>query len=212
MVEVLLAFILSTNGGRMADFNKAYQPTVMIWEKWGLENVPGDYGGLTFAGISKTYHPEITDLWDNIEAAEKARTAVERFYRKLWETINGDRIQSNDVAAQIFQGYVHCWDRSAKWAQEICNEKGNAGLVIDGIIGDKSVIAINRIPPAVFKEAYFRKQMDFYRSRRVRATIAKQNLEQKRYSTDAEKKALEQEVSQLKFIQGWENRAIYFAR
>jgi hypothetical protein len=54
--------------------------------------------------------------------------------------------------------------------------------------------------------------MDFYRSRRVKATIAKQNLEQKRYSTDAEKKALKQEADQLLFIQGWENRAIYFAR
>jgi len=69
----------------MADFNDAYEKTILNEGGYKLHNVPDDRGGQTYAGIARRYHPnwpgwryiDSNDL-DNPELTKQVRA----FYKE----------------------------------------------------------------------------------------------------------------------------------
>ena len=92
-----------------------------------------------------------------------------------------DKITDDRVALSIFDWAVNSGGRGIKKAQIVANKFG-ANLVIDGIIGNKTLEAINAIDPETFLKEYHDMQRAFYKNLAAR------------------------DSSQEGFLKGWLNR------
>ena len=122
----------------MADYEKAFA-RLMEEEGINLSNRKADRGGLTFAGISRKYHPKWTG-WSYIDVgATPPLDLVRAFYREVyWTMIRGEQINSQRVAEVLFSQCVNNEDAGIKIMQHI------VGVIADGKVGQKTVAAINR--------------------------------------------------------------------
>ena len=75
-----------------------------------------------------------------------------------------DKILDDKVALSIFGWAVNSGRRGIKKAQIVANKFG-ANLVIDGIIGNKTLEALNAADPEKFLEVYHNLQRIYYRSK-----------------------------------------------
>jgi lysozyme family protein len=144
-----------------------------------LHTVPGDRGGMTYAGVARKFHPDWPG-WRYIdEGATPPTDLVREFYRReFWSRLNCDAMPER-IAASIFDFGVNAGTRTAaKLAQAV------AGVESDGVIGRKTIAALLDMEPAVFEAAY---------------AIAKV----KRYA-----EIVSRDRSQGKFLLGWLNRTL----
>lgn len=176
----------------MADFKKAL---IKLFEiefnnnpKLALHEVSGDSGGLTYKGIAKNKNKNwagwsiIEKLKNNADALEKNKELqnhVEDFYRlNYWIPIRGDKINSQEVAENIFLFGVNAGLKVAiKIAQRIVNVSD------DGILGLKTLLAINKYNPEEFCQNYTALEKEYYKD------IVSKN------------------PSLAKFLKGWDKRA-----
>lgn len=140
----------------MANFKQSKMKTLK-WEG-GYCDVPGDNGGLTFAGVAENFwcdkYPGIfSRLKEIIEqtngvakeinkiafADETFLNEIEKFYvDNFWNQIKGDDIQDQSKAEALFDYAVNSGvARAVKHAQEVC------AVSIDGKVGPKTIEAIN---------------------------------------------------------------------
>ena len=126
----------------MADFEKAFS-RLMAEEGIGLSDVPGDRGGLTFAGITRKNHPK-WEGWRWIDSGETPPTQLVRdfYHQYYWMPVHGDKIQSQPVAEALFSQFVNMGSTAIKLMQACVN------VIQDGKIGPKTLAAINRYPEA----------------------------------------------------------------
>ncbi len=123
----------------MAEFKPAFEHTVGI--EGGYVNDPVDPGGETKYGICRRSYP-------NIDIAALTLAAAEEIYKRdYWDQLRLDEIDDQAIAAELFDSAVNCGVRSAGlWLQQSLNlvggHNGN-GLMADGIIGSKSLTAVN---------------------------------------------------------------------
>lgn len=175
----------------MADLQKALKK---LWkaefsdvpEKM-LHTVSGDSGGMTYKGVSRNNNPAwegwaFVDANPNAEMLEHntvLQDKVEQFYHlHFWNKIKGDSIAYQAVAEEIFLSAVNIgYKKAVMLAQEISFVK------IDGIFGNKTLLAVNSISPAVFCEKYTELEIKYYEA------------------------IVERKPSQKKFIKGWVARA-----
>lgn len=144
-----------------------------------LHNVPGDRGGMTYAGIARKFNPNWPG-WTDIDNGRTPKTSdVREFYRvNYWEPISGDSLPQ-PIAQTIFDFAVNAGVKTAaKLAQAV------VGMAPDGVIGPKSIAALSQIDPGQFILLY---------------TIAKI----KRYAD-----ICNNDRSQSKFLLGWINRTL----
>ncbi len=128
----------------MADFKIAMAKTAPFEGGWN--HVKGDNGGETYKGIARKFYPDWAG-WAIIDSHkplkhntiikdERLDNLVDEFYiTKKWLKLGGIAIQA--VANQIFDFTVNS-GRGAKIVQ------GLLGVAQDGIIGAKTIEAINR--------------------------------------------------------------------
>ena len=124
----------------MATFNLAIEPLLDI-EK-GFNDIPNDRGGPTNFGISlkwcrQAINPSATT--DDIRNLTRAR-AIEMYRERFWKF---DAINSQEVANKIFEMAVHASGATPFIVQKSLNYVSKAGLLVDGIFGPKTVMAIN---------------------------------------------------------------------
>lgn len=164
----------------MADFAPAFERMVLDEGGFKLHKVPGDRGGVTYAGITRKNWPNWPG-WACIDRGETPPTQLVRdFYRKeYWAKYRCDEITSQRVASCIFNFGVNTSPGVAEKLAQIV-----AGVSPDGVIGPISVAAINSIAPEVFIAQYTLAKIARYRD-----IVAKDR-------------------SQLKFLLGWINRAL----
>ncbi len=152
----------------MAEFEKAL-PRVKEFE--GLySNDEADSGGETVLGCSRNNFPNLA-LWaivdgfksqpnfpHNMKNDESILEAVGKWYKSdFWDKVHGDEIINQDVAYNIFDFAVNAGvSRGVKTAQRI------VGVDADGIIGAKSITAINAFDPAEFIRQYKETRASFY--------------------------------------------------
>jgi lysozyme family protein len=166
----------------MADFNQAFQKVLRDEGGFKLTDIPGDRGGMTYAGIARKANPEWAgwNLVDHKEFGEILTEMVRKFYKSgYWDRIRGDDIANQSVAENIFNFGVNTGvGVAAKLAQLI------VGVAPDGIIGQKTVEKLNTVDPEAFKKAYALAKIARY------ADICNRNK------------------TQSKFLLGWLNRTL----
>lgn len=128
----------------MAKFDPAFEKMILNEGGYKLHEVKGDRGGLTYAGIAQNFHPKWTG-WGIINLRDMNNpdltSHVFEFYKeKFWDRIKGDEIESQEMAATIFDFAVNAGVRTAsKLAQIIVS------AAPDGIIGEISVQLLNDV-------------------------------------------------------------------
>jgi lysozyme family protein len=138
----------------MADLQKALEK-LAPWE-WknpknpdpgGYTDLKSDLGGPTRWGITEKtarehgYTGDMKDL--------PYEFAAEVYRKSYWDTFSMDKVLDQDIANQVFQAGVN--QGTARWKvylQQACNSllPGYAKLLaVDGVIGPKSIDAINQV-------------------------------------------------------------------
>jgi lysozyme family protein len=121
-----------------ADFGPAFKKVIGL--ESGYVNDPNDPGGETMWGISKRQYPNV-DI-KNLEL-EHARAIYKRDY---WNSLQLDKVESQLVAEEVFEQSVNLGKHvAAKHLQTALNYLGQK-LEVDGIIGKKTLEAVNWYP------------------------------------------------------------------
>lgn len=194
----------------MALFEEAYKTTRR--HEGGYANDSADEGGETYRGIARKFHPEWTG-WRYVDSIKSGLTQcpashtssywpwvkkfniyadahpllqdlVEAFYRKnYWDAYNLEDIYNQHVANWAFDHAVNAGPRGIRWLQQAARIKD------DGIIGPKSLAAINAADPGTLLARAQSIAVD-YRMERVRhrpdqkrflrAWLARDGLDEKR--------------------------------
>lgn len=162
-------------------------PFVLRWEG-GIANDPDDSGGLTNKGITFETFKKLSKTVlgkeptkDNLlnMTANDAALFVKYFWDKA---TNNNSINSQKVAEAITNWHWGTGVFGLMEFQRLLNEKFNAGLKVDGVIGIKTVTAANKINPDKLFIEMIKARKEFF-----------ENLAKKR-------------PKDAKFLQGWLNR------
>ena len=140
----------------MADFSKAFEHTIKA--EGGYVNDPDDLGGETYKGIARSRNSKWTgwvtiDLLKqkkgfpkNLDSDAQLQNSIREFYEvNYWDKVQGDCIADQDVALSIFDFAVNAGVRTSSRLAQL-----SAGAKADGVIGKKSLEAINSSDPYSF--------------------------------------------------------------
>lgn len=178
----------------MADFNIAYEQYIKPFEG-GYVNDSADKGGETYGGIARNFHANWLG-WSVIDQIKRdnggkivryarfpqLNESVKSFFKNMWDKINMSEVDSQNVANIIFDFYVNSENSAAKAIQRI------VGVEADGVIGPKTITAINRQKPESLFSSILAYREDFYRN------------------------IVKRDPSQARFLNGWLNRLKPFAK
>jgi lysozyme family protein len=177
----------------MADFKTAYTKYIQPSEG-GYANVSKDKGGETYAGISRIYNPTWKG-WVTIDSKKNRykngiiphntlfadlQFLVDQFYQSKWDSNRMGEIKNQDIANLLFDFYINSDKVAFKKIQLL------VGVTDDGIIGPKTLAAINNADQAKLYKDLLKVRNDFY---------------------DA---IVKRDPSQSKFIDGWKARLAKF--
>jgi lysozyme family protein len=176
----------------MANFNLAIESVIKNEGDFVLHTVEGDRGGMTYAGISKRFHPQWAG-WEVISRAlnttgqpssrhlaDELKSMVNAFYYdKFWLPIKGDEILLQNVAQSILDFSVNAGLVTAcRLAQRAVK------ATADGVIGPKTLRELNTVDDETFVMLY-------------------SLLKVKRYAEICNKNS-----DQTRFMLGWVNRTL----
>lgn len=134
----------------MAKFLPAYEAMIRREGGYTLVNDPRDRGGMTYAGISRRSWPGWGG-WRVIDQGGEPEAQIVRlfYYQHFWRPIRGDEIAHQSAADAIFDMAVNAGVKTAViLAQTV------VGTTPDGVLGPKTLEAINAQDPALFAARY----------------------------------------------------------
>ena len=130
----------------------------------GYTNDENDRGGATNFGI--THYDAKKYLGYTGDMRDFKKSDAEKIYEKVYYRGNHiDKITDDRVALSIFDWAVNSGKNGIKNAQIALNQLTNANLDVDGIIGNKTLEALNAADPEKFLEVYHNLQKIYYRSK-----------------------------------------------
>ncbi|WP_419174406.1 glycosyl hydrolase 108 family protein [Desulfosediminicola sp.] len=177
----------------MAEFEPIHEKVMQLEGGYTLHQVPGDLGGMTYAGIAREKWPQWLGWWkiDQDEFDGELTEMVRQFYHQnYWLKIRGDEIKSQDVAFAIYGCSVNTGrTTTTRVVQQIC------GVAVDGYLGPKTLDALNDLLEDEKDERIFILLFALLRVFRYKDICQKD----KRRHQD-------QVGSNLKFLCGWINR------
>jgi len=135
----------------MADFAPAFEK--MLHDEGGMQltNIPGDRGGMTYAGIARNANPDWAG-WQFIDRKDfgGATQLVREFYKvNFWDRIRGDDLTNQAIAETIFNFAVNTGVGVASKLSQLI-----VGVTPDGAIGAKTVERLNICTAEKFLPAY----------------------------------------------------------
>ncbi len=126
-------------------------------------HVAGDKGGETYMGIARNLHPywEGWAIVDSIKMKyggrlmrnfqiqdEKLTEMVQAFYYgTFWKGNNIHKMLDENLQYIVFDWCVNSGRNGAKGLQKVLNSTYSKNLVVDGVIGDKTLDAVSDIDP-----------------------------------------------------------------
>lgn len=155
----------------MADFEPAFQFVMQHEDASRSGKVTRDAGGRTRFGIAEKFHPGLPEEFFSGPAAEALQEAEKIYRGEYWDRMRLGELESQQVANKIFDMAVNMGvHQAAVYAQRAVNgmmhaqvalpsTNGDAALVPlrpmfslreDGVLGEKTVAAINAIEPSAF--------------------------------------------------------------
>ena len=183
--------LIKMNKMEKADYRK-YVPFVLRWEG-GVSNNAADRGGLTYKGITYTTYNALCKIVLKKEPNREhflnlTDEEVGLFVKHYWDkSTNNNQIKSQKIAEAITSWFWGSGRLGLIWYQQMLNKEFNCKLVVNGIIDNASIAAINSIDA----DSLFRMSIKYRRERFY--TIVKNN------------------PSQKVFLKGWLNRLRDFA-
>lgn len=156
---------------------RAFAQVLLSEGGFKLTNIPGDRGGLTYAGIAKNKHPSWVGWTMIAKGTLPTRQMVEDFYRvEYWGACRCDDMPSG-VDYVVFDFAVNAGrGRAAKLLQQ------SVGVADDGMIGPGTMAAVRRMDPRHILDNFSAAKASFYKG------------------------LVDRDPSQAKFIKGWLNR------
>lgn len=141
----------------MADYRKAI-PNILRWEG-GFANDPYDRGGATMKGITLSTYRQYYGSGKSVE--DLKRISDEEwgtiFKRGYWDRLKCDDIKDQSVANLLVDfGWMSGVSVAAKTIQII------VGVKADGVIGPKSIAAINGCNQRQLFEKLYKARVDFF--------------------------------------------------
>ena len=141
----------------MADF-KTYSKLILKVEG-GYVNDPDDPGGETKFGISKRSYPK-----EDIKNMTPER-ALAIYKRDFWDAPGYGGINSEELAYKVFEMGVNVGsERASILLQEAINDLSLFNLTEDGVIGPKSLKAINSMNEELLLERFKERCKGYYTS------------------------------------------------
>lgn len=142
--EIEVARVLAHEGG-------------YVWNKF-------DSGGETNLGITDRLDGKIDGLVDvngdsigDVEIKNLTEAQAKQVYKtRFWDKMQGDKIESQAIAGILFDGYVNMGATAIKILQRIL------GLNDDGVIGPKTLEAINGANEIQLYTNYKAARIEFY--------------------------------------------------
>lgn len=168
----------------MAEFVPSFERMMENEGGYKLHDVPGDRGGMTYAGIARKMNPNWSG-WAWIDRGESPPTeSVRDFYLAgYWVPIRGNEIQSQRIAESLFDFAVNT-SAPGRPALAIKLAQVTAGASPDGVIGLKTLDAINTMDPDLFLARFALSKLARYRD------------------------ICTKDRTQMKFMLGWVNRLL----
>ncbi len=133
------------------DYRK-YVPFVLRWEG-GVSNNAADRGGLTYKGITRaTYATLCQTVLKKAPNMEHFLNLTDEevglFVKYYWDkSTNNNQIASQKIAEAITSWFWGSGRLGLMWYQQMLNKEYGCKLVVDGLIGRASIVAINSIDP-----------------------------------------------------------------
>lgn len=153
----------------------------------GWVNDPDDGGLETYMGISRKYNPNWSGwpILDKLNPRhgqiypELSKSVAEYYRKQYWDKIQAGNIKDVKVAGFFFDYFVNSGSHAVKAIQRL------VGVADDGIVGTKTIQAINEYKGDLFTEL---------KAQRIQ------------FVNDI----VENNPSQGRFLQGWKNRILSF--
>lgn len=151
-------------------------------------NVKGDRGGETYMGVARNLHPDwkgweiiyahkekVGKIRHNAKIYDKELTQmVKDFYRHtFYQAYRIERINNGSLQEIIFDWCVNSGRWGSRGVQRTLNQCFNTDLKMDGIIGNKTIAAINKCEPEILFDAIKAARIKYYH------TIAKRGQNHK---------------------------------
>jgi len=122
------------------------------------ENVPGDSGGLTFAGIDHASHPKFP--FDNPQPEDVWQT----YWTNYWVACACDQMPSPMGEVMFVQAVNQGVGAAKRMLQFALNDYGSQ-LTVDGMIGQKTIDAVMRVPNSTeLAQAFLQKSRRRYQA------------------------------------------------
>jgi lysozyme family protein len=134
----------------MADFLTAYENGILAEGGYVLTNHKTDTGGMTYAGISRKWHPNWPG-WKFVDEGKIPPTQLVRefYFQEFWRKIQGDLIEDQAIADSIFNFAINAdWQVAVKIVQVLL------GTTPDGVMGPKTLQALNGYDKAHFHKDF----------------------------------------------------------
>ena len=178
---ILILLTLTIHTHTMANY-KELIPIVKKWEGGFVWN-KNDKGGATNSGVTLTTFRSVYGRNKTVNDLKKMTDAQWEyiFKTRFWDKWNGDSIDNQSIANLLIDWYWHSGVYGIRYPQQIL------GVEADGIVGKKTLAAINNhpFPEELFKALWNRRKQQF-------DNIVKKNPKQKI------------------FLNGWYNRLSAF--
>jgi len=161
----------------MAEFKSAFEFVMNHEDPHRTGKVTEDAGGRTRFGIAQKFHPELPEEFFTGPAENALKQAEEILRRDYWQPMRLDEINNQNVANKLFDMAVNMGVHQAGvYAQRAANgliqargaqlpgspdcagvarvgveaPSAAAALAEDGVIGEKSLAAINALDPIAY--------------------------------------------------------------
>lgn len=184
---------------KMANIDKLI-PFILKWEG-GFVNDPTDRGGATNKGVTlATYEAYCKRKGYPRPTVERLKNIPDAHWREIVKTMFWDKWKADDIHSQKVANILVDW----VWGSGIHGIKkpqALLGVKVDGIVGDKTLSAVNFADPEELFDAIYKERVKFLNAI-VSNSVAAYEKKIGRKATDAELL----KYTQKRFIKGWLNR------
>jgi lysozyme family protein len=151
----------------MADFAPAFSFLMDHEDRTRSGKVTEDAGGRTRFGIAEAYHKfDVPEDFYTCPKEQAIIVAEQIAHAQYWCRVHGDEIESQPIATKLLD---MAFDMGVKEAGVLAQRaingllRGSSSCVnVDGVIGDRTVLAINRCLPADMVETLCNLSKIFY--------------------------------------------------